>query len=218
VGELARGQIQVTDLGETLRHLADLGFDPRSTPTGEYLLAEVLKQHGVEIDRGMIAKRVPSSEVGKAMHEVLTACLAIGHLLYLSRGYRPATFLEEVSHFLAEQRIPFEPRHKEVGRTGKEYALDFFVRGDRGDGLLQTLSPATPAGATTMVNANFRLWSDIRNGRWHATMLDDRYIQWRREDILLLGGVSKVYRWTQRDESFRQDVAALSHPGGGQDQ
>ncbi|MBI4496412.1 MAG: DUF1828 domain-containing protein [Chloroflexi bacterium] len=202
--ESPSGELRVTDLGETLRHLSDHGFDPRSTPKGEYLLAEILKQHDVDLDRGMIVKRVPLIEVGTAIQEVLTASLAVAHLLYLSRSYRPATFTEEVTHFLIEQKVKFESRYEEIGRTGRKYTIDFLIHGKQREVLLQTLSPTAPRGATPMVNAAFRLWSDVVNGRWRGTLLDDRFIQWRREDVLLLEGVSEVYRWTQREEAFHK--------------
>lgn len=213
VRELRSGDVIVTDLGETLRHLADHGFDPKSTVKGEYLLEEILKQHHVELDRGMIVKRVPLTEVGVAMQEVLTASLAVAHLVFLSRGYRPATFVEEVSHFLADQQLEVRPPDIVIGHTGKKYRVDLIVRGKQQDALIQTLSPATPPGATSMVNATFRLWSDVANGRWHGTVLDDRQIRWRREDVFLLEGVSHVYAWTQRADSLGRDIRALVGAG-----
>src|SRR3990172_4967746 len=205
------GQIRVTDLGETLRHLANIGFDPRTTSKGEYLLAEILKQHHVEVDRGMITKGTSQEEIGAAIHDVLMACYGVAHLVFLSRGYRPATFAEEVAHLLTEQGYSFEPRHHVVGRiTGTKYDVDFLVHGKQKDGLMMTLSPTAPSGATAMVNATYRKWSDLRNGHWLGTVLDDRLVSWRPNDVLFFDSVSDVCRWTERETL----EAALRHKVG----
>jgi hypothetical protein len=197
IRELASGEAAVTDLGETLRHLATHGFDPRTTSRGQYLLGEIVKQHDVQLERGMLTKRVPALEVGAALQDVLTASLAASHLLFLSRGYSPATFLEEVGQFVAERGINVVPHHYEIGQvTQKKYPIDMYVPGRERDGLIQALSPTTRAGSIPMVNATFRLWSDVPNGRWRATVLDDRLVEWRFEDLVLLRGVSDVYSWT----------------------
>jgi hypothetical protein len=209
VQEAPTGRLVVSDLGETLRHLADFGYDPRATPKGDYLLTEVLKQHNVELHRGAVTKRVGPAEVGSAVYDVIAACLAVGQLLYLSRSYRPATFAEEVSHFLAERHVPFRSDHKETGLSGRPYTIDYFISGTEKDGLIQTLSPSQPASATGMVNATSRLWSDVPNHRWRASVLDDRQVQWRTHDVTLLRRVSEVYVWTERDGSFAQDLKAL---------
>jgi len=60
-----------------------------------------------------------------------------------------------------------------------------------------------------MVNATFRLWSDVPNERWRATLIDDRTVEWLREDILLLEGVSQVYRWREDERDFRRALMAV---------
>jgi hypothetical protein len=217
VKDLSSGQAVITDLGETLRHLATHGFDPRATSKGDYLLGEILKQHNVENERGMILKRVPLAETGKALQDVLTASVAVSHLLYLSRGYSPANFREEVGQFIAGRGLSVRTDHVEIGKLSlKPYRIDLYVPRRPGDGLIQTLSPATRAGSIPMVNATFRLWSDVPNGRWRATVLDDRSVEWRREDLVLLQGVSDVYRWST-PEGFQKDLvgtAAADHTPG----
>ncbi len=208
VGILRSGEVRVSDLGETLRHLSDLGFDPRGTDTGRYLLSEIAKQHEIDLDRGMISKRVPMESIGKAVQEVLTACLSVSHLVFLSRGFRPATFTEEVSQLLAGESVYYETRRVEVGRlTGKKYLIDFYLHGSQKDGLLQALSASTLAASTGKVNATFRLWSDVPNGRWRATLIDDRAFDWRREDVRLLGEVSDIYPWSSSISAFKRDLS-----------
>lgn len=81
--QVPTGGVVISDLGETLRHLADLGYDPRATPKSEYLLGEALKQHNVELRRGTITKRTTAEQVGLggAVYDIIAACLAVSHLL-----------------------------------------------------------------------------------------------------------------------------------------
>ncbi len=201
------GLFHVSDLGETLRHLSSQGFDPRSTQNGEYLLAELLKDRELELDRGMISTHAVAADVGKAIQAVLLACLAVSHLIFLSRGSRPATFVEEVGHLLAAEQVRYEPRYREIGLSGTKYDFDYFVHGRNRDGLVLALSPSSTAAATGMVNASFRKWADIRNGRWHWTILDDRLVTWRQNDLSLLRNVSDVHRWSDADK-LRQIFSA----------
>lgn len=207
VRELSTGEALVSDLGETLRFLSGQGFDPRTTSKGEYLIDEIAKQHNVSVERGMITKRVPVGAAGTALQDVLLAALAISHLLYLSRTYRPATFHEEVAHLLEGAALRFIPRHEEIGQvTQKKYSIDFYIQGSRREALIQALSPTTKQGSIPMVNATFRLWSDVPNGRTRTTLVDDRAVEWRHEDLVLLEGVSDVYKWTDR-ERFQKELS-----------
>jgi hypothetical protein len=209
VRALDGNRVRLSDLGETLRHLAAGGFDPRGTPKGEYLLSEILKQHHITLDRGMLVRDAPAERLGSAMHDILTACLAVAHLSYLSRAARPATFPEEVAQLLAQHHAAFGLGYEEQGLSGKKYKIGIHVRGQLRDGLIQPLAPASISSRTQVVNANFRLWSDLDNHRWKATLLDDRLTAWPDPDVTLLRKVSKVYRWTLDIDEFVQDLEAV---------
>lgn len=213
VQPVSGGEAVVTDFGETLRHLADLGFDPRSTKHGEFLLSEITKQYQVRFERAMLFKRVPLKDIGSAMQDVLQACLATGHLVYLGRGYQPATFEDEVHHFLLNQDFKVDMNHMERGKSGKAFKIHFYIRGVVQAGLLQTLSTVTPAGMTQQVNAAFRMWHEVPNSRWRATLLDDRSLSWKSEDVSSLQTVSSVYTWTERDARLAREMHAALNEG-----
>ncbi len=202
-------EVTVTDLGEALRHLGKVGFDPAVSPKADYLLTEVLKQQGAELDRGMIVKRVPRERLGEALESVLAACLGVAHVGFLAAAARPATFPEEVGQLLSARGLYFETGYREAGRSGKVYRIHFRLGRFRRVGLMQVLAPTTPGGMTAAVNATFRLWSDLENSRWRATVLDDRRLAWRPADVNLLQRVSAVYRWTERENGLTAALDAL---------
>ncbi|MHB8577655.1 MAG: hypothetical protein ACYDCQ_20270, partial [Dehalococcoidia bacterium] len=148
---------------------------------------------------------VSVSDVGDALNDVLAACLAIAHLAYLSRSYRPATFVEEVAQFLTEHGLPFTPKHEEQGLTGKRYTIDFRLPRPGSDALLQAIPSAK---STARINATFRLWSDVRNSRLRVSILDDTQDEPRAEDLALLGTVSEVFTWSGRSERLLERLAS----------
>lgn len=85
------GSYRISDLGETLRHLANYDFDPLGTSQGRYVVEEILKQHHVDLDRGMITRIASSEEVGQAIQDVLTASFKTAQLIFLAQHDRPAT-------------------------------------------------------------------------------------------------------------------------------
>jgi hypothetical protein len=204
------GRLRVSDLGETLRHLANYDFDPLATPKGQYVIAEILKQHHVDLDRGMITRIAASEEVGQAIQDVLTASFKIAQLIFLARHYRPATFDEEVAAFLASRQFDFRPRADEIGRSGKKYTVDFVVQGRTKHSLLQALSPASPSGVYSSVNATVRMWLDLpANGHRNLTLLNDRQIGWKSADVNILSQVSDVFLWSQHGDGFLEILTEI---------
>jgi hypothetical protein len=201
--------VRISDLGETLRHLASMGFDPRETATGAHLLEQARQQHYVELDRGMLTKQVPLAELGAGLHDIFSACLAVAHLSYLARGSRPATFEEEVTQFLVERRIAFERNYKEIGQDGRAYTIDMRVRGRERDGLVQVLGPTAAGNRISRVNATYRMWSELGNHRLRATLLDDRTLSWPPSDVQALSRVSSVYRWTDDIPKLERDIQSI---------
>jgi hypothetical protein len=202
---LNAGRVTITDLGETLRHLADQAFDPMSTPRGQYVMAEVIKQNHVELDRGMIVKSVNSHQIGQGIQDVLMASFKIAQLLFLARSYRPATFDEEISAFLAAHRIDFRERVQEVGLSGRRYYVDFAIPGRTKMVFVEALSPGLPAGIYASVNAAVRMWVDLPpNGHHNVTLLNDQSVNWKSSDVSILDRVSTVYRWNNREDAFLQ--------------
>lgn len=194
-------RVLISDLGETFRHLSDLGFDPRSTQKGEYLIKNILKRFNIEIEKGQIFKRASRYELGEIMFDVVSACFAMADLIYLSRAYQPATFQEEVAHFFIDHNVVYEKKYSVIGSTGTSYTVDFyFPHVDGEEGMLKALSPKGSQGMKPSVDATFRLWSDVGNSRWLGTLLDDRVIHWKSEDIKLLKRVCRVHFWQQRDK------------------
>ncbi len=210
VREQADGTVAVSDLGETLRRLATFGYDPREGTNGRYLIAQIAKQYRVDVDEaGIIYKVAVESDVGEATHDVISASLAVGNLVFLARAIRPATIQEEVAEYLRNAGVPFAERSRVAGKTGKKYSIDFAV-GEGPVALVKTISAATVGGVTSATNAAFRAWYDI-DAAMRATIVDDRVWPWRTEDVAILSTVSQVFRWSDQADDFVEGVMLASH-------
>lgn len=204
------GTVAVSDLGETLRHLAGFGYDPRTTANGRYLVQQIVKQHDATLDEsGAVFTRVPQEAVGEAIQAMIATSLALSHLVFLSRAIRPTTIQEEVRQLLSALEVEYEPNFRIQGMTGQRYTLDFKVLGHRQTALVKTIGSGTPGGAKNATNAAFRLWSDIEQGPVRATVIDDRVVSWKEVDLRLLSRVSEVYRWAESRDLFEKQITSL---------
>ena len=206
------GTVAVSDLGETLRHLSNIGYDPRETTNARYLLNQILKQHRMELDpSGIIFTIAALGEVGEASHAALAASLAVGNLAFLARATRSATIQEEVAEHLRANELPFKEHVRVTGKTGKVYVIDFEVGRPNSGALVKTISASTMGGVTGATNAAVRAWLDIAPVRSKATVVDDRVWPWRSEDLAILNTVGgHVYKWSEDAVQFTQTVSATA--------
>jgi hypothetical protein len=184
VQELTGNRVRVTDLGKTLRHLASQGID-------------------VTLANGQLEKEGEAVEVGALLVDVAAAAHGVAGLAYTSKSYEPAEFPDEVSGFLTENSINHERNAKVHGVSGRQYRLTLRINGRiRPEILVEAMSPSQQAGITAVVNRVVREWVDIDAPR-KVSLLNDEDFLWRQEDIILLGNLSTVHRWSHKDEFLR---------------
>lgn len=201
-------QVRVSDLGETLRHLKMRGADPLASTKGRFIIEQTTARLHVTLNRGRLEKLSEPTGAGEALLDVAAASQALDGLIYTSRALEPASFPHEVGSFLSEHKVEYTPDFQIAGQSGKAYKVGFhFVSPVTGTGvLLQPLSPSQPSGATALVNKTVRMWVDLDAARPKISLLNDVDYEWRREDSVLLGRLSAVARWSEKEAIF-QEVA-----------
>jgi hypothetical protein len=195
------GRFYVTDLGETLRHLASQGFDVFATPKRKYLFETVLSNSDIEFVNGQLIKKVSEEELGSALFELITTSAAIGDFIFTSTSYEPPTFIEEVQDFLSLKQIGYKRKAWYKGKTGKNYQLDFELFNHKKT-FLDTLSPKAKRGIKARVDSIFRKWYDIKQSDPNIqklTLLNDIDFDFREPDIVLLEGVSTIIPWSEKE-------------------
>lgn len=197
--------VTISDLGQTLNYLESSGLDVIGNPIREFKAHRIAEGLGVEIERGVIVKRGNTKDVGQLVFDVLTACKAVGDLVYTTRAYEPALFEEVVAEFLISEELKVETQYPVAGRSGTSYRVNLRVVTPHKDALIATISPKTPKGTYNRVNATFRMWSDVNGDREKYSLLNDETTHIREGDLALLERVSRVYKWSAKDE-FLDDL------------
>jgi len=198
VEELGNGSVRVTDLGETFRHLHSQGFDVTASSKRRFLAETISSRLNVDIREGRIEKSGGAPNVGEILLDVILAVRGVADLIYTSKTYEPATFLQEVKDFLEQNHFSVEQRIKVPGSSGRRYSVDFRVL-NGADSYVHTLSPASSQGMKGKVDATFRLWSDFNGSVRKFSVLNDIDFDWREPDRIILGRVSKLALWSEKD-------------------
>jgi hypothetical protein len=196
--------VTISDLGQTLNYLESSGLEVIGNSIREFKAHRIAEGVGVNIERGVIVKRGDAGQVGELLFDVLTACKAIGDLVYTTRAYEPALFEEIVSDYLTAENLQVETHVPVEGqKTGTPYRVSLRVVTAHKENLIATISPKTLKGTIGKVNATFRMWSDVNGNREKYSLLNDETTQAREGDLNLLRSVSRVYKWSEREQFLR---------------
>jgi hypothetical protein len=202
VREKGDGSLVVSDLGETLRKLDTLGMDVCSTPALMFLAERIANGLGVWIDNGVIRKDGAPAEAGEIAFAVISVCQGVGDLIYRTRGYTPTSFEDEVDRFLKDGGVQAERKREVRGVSETVYTVNFQISTRQPPTLIEAISPKSNAGVRGKVNATFRMWSDINTVDARTvgkiSLLNDDVLQFKDPDVRVLGRVSSVYKWTER--------------------
>lgn len=202
VEELPSGQVRVTDLTETLRHLHGRGFDVFESSKRKFMVETIASRTGVELIQGQLAKTGEIGQVGELIFDVIVAARGVSDLIYTSKSYEPATFVEEVEEFLRSNQIPVEPKIRLVGVSGKAYIIDLKITIGP-PRFLHALSPIAAAGLKPKIDATVRMWFDINHDltpERKLTVLNDVDFQWKPYDLSILKRLSTVKYWTHKED------------------
>lgn len=198
--------VTISDLGETLTYLETTGLEVIGNSIREFKAHRIAEGVGVQIERGVIVKRGSVKNLGELIFDVVTACKAIGDLVYTTRAYEPALFEEEVAGYLIAENLTVEPRAPVIGKSGTNYRVSLRVRTGQREALVATISPKTPKGSIRRVNDTLRMWMDVNGNRTKYSLFNDDAALVRPEDVFLLQQAnSHVYRWSAR-EAFLKDL------------
>ena len=226
IEELPEGRIRVADQGEAAMHPFSHGFDLTASPWGRELAQEVAWSEGVDYVSGTLAKTGPASELGSLMLDVVMAARGVSDLIYAHRAYLQAkrsrpdfphtghsneikssirvstaydAFPGKLKAFLVESKIDLVASPVLAGSSGQSYTVDYQVNKV---GYLRYRNPMRPAGAKPMVDRTYRMWADCAGSLDKSqmiTLLNDENFRWRESHVNLLGSVSTVLSWSERD-------------------
>ena len=203
VEEPSIGLVRVTDLGETLRHLLAQGFDLSRSSKRHEMAETVADGVGVKLVRGELLREGGVDKLGELLLDVIVSARGVSDLIYTSRTYEPATFLEEVGGFLRDSDIQFDLDCKIKGESGKLYTVNYRLLKGATSLYLHTLSPGNRGGIKRLVDSTVRMWVDCNGSlgkRSKFSLVNDVDYAWGAPDIAILERLSNVGHWSRRQE------------------
>ena len=102
------------------------------------LIEDVCVTHGIEFHRGMLQARCRSGEeLAQVVTRVAQAALRVSDLWFTLRTRTVQSTADEVADFLTERKFQFYRARKLAGRSGRGWKVDFDVRAEKHDSLVQ---------------------------------------------------------------------------------
>ncbi len=197
VEELPHARIRVTDLGEATRHLHTQGLDVFVSLKRKFIAETTASRVGASFENGVIFKEGSVNDLGSILFDVIAAVRGVADLIFTSRAYEPAPFVEEVAEFLKEHEIRFDRRFPLRGESGREYRVAFRVE-ERV--FLQPISAEYQRALKPRVDAVLHMWLDIDRRASKFSLLNDIDFAWPEPDIIILSRFSEIFRWSARQE------------------
>lgn len=120
-------RILLSDDGYVLADLEASGME-FNTPKREQVLATILNGFGIHLDKSKrLYTEASESTVGRRLHSLLQAMIAVNDTFVLSQPRVASFFWEDVRDFLKENDVRFSPRVKLAGKSGYDHAIDFLI-------------------------------------------------------------------------------------------
>lgn len=207
------GVVNLTDAGETLRWLRMQTASVRRSKKQNALINDVCTTHNVELFKGMLTVRVePGSDLGSAVMRLSQAMLRVSDLWFTLRNQAFESIADEVEEFLLDERIPYDRGEKFIGRSTRQWTVDFHTRHPNRSAFVSVLSTANSSAAQNLTNAALARWIDLSNyqvsqGIRFISLFDDTTDIWQEHNFKMLEDVSEVLYWSRPDE-FKERLIA----------
>ena len=201
------GRYVVTDFGDALGWLG-LQSSSRQRSTKQNALIHDVCQT-LRVDRyydQLMLRSVAKDELGEAVLRVAQAAVRVSDIWFTLRSQTLQTVADEVDEWLREREIVFEREVKKQGRSTQNWTIDFETRTESRSCFVFILATgARPAvrRMTEHVVAGCVDLNHLKVGQpslAFVSLFDDTEDVWESRDFFLVGEVSKIARWSHRDE------------------
>ena len=188
------GNIFLTDLGETLRWLRTQSASPKRTIRQRRILEDICMAHRVEVSNSELLIPIsPSSDsFADAVTRLSQACSRVADIWFTFRIRSISSVTDEVADFMDDSQIQYESSTRHVGKSGREWKIDFEAKTPQATTLVQVLTTGTKGAVRPITEHVFTAWYDLRELRNSSTptklvsLFDDTMDVWGDEDISLL--------------------------------
>lgn len=157
-----KGEIILSDDGETLQNLSLSGVEISRSPQRRELVNCILANYGVSLQEGNeLVVKAKDSDFPRQKHNLISAILEIGDMSITAKHSIASMFKEDVRNYLADQNIIYTPQFIAKGATGLEFMFDFQIAGKTKEIVIKPFNTLTQS----MVERFLFGWNDIREVR-----------------------------------------------------
>ena len=198
----------LSDFGQTMTYLADLGIRPLHNRTPKRLVSDVCRVLKVEFRTGELQAWVLDGEgdnLARSIVRLAQACVRVADLSFLQRHSAPILFKEEVRSYLGQHYAVEQNPSGLIGRWGREVPVDFRVGAGNQAALVKTISNAGKGKVHPLLTDAFAKWYDLEPGfkkDQFVTLIDDNENISRDDDLKRLEEKSHVLRFPAQVEKL----------------
>ena len=204
------GCYHVTDFGEALSWLRMQSVSARRSSKQNLLVQDTCQTLGVELYRGQLVLRLVTADLlGEAVLRLAQAVVRVSDLWFTLRTRVFETVADEVNDWLIEKEIFFDRGVTKLGRSGRNWTIDYQTQTNDRQSLIFLLSTGSRSAARRIaehVLAGCVDLNHLRVSQPHlafVSLFDDTEDIWREEDFSLVEEHSEVARWSRPDEFER---------------
>lgn len=202
----------LTDLGQTTGWLLDLNLKLWTTEKRKQLVSDICRGLEVTQEGGQFQLVLSDlKQLPGAMVRLAQACLRVADLAFTQRLRVASAFNEDFEEFLDLADASYESGFPLQGQFGKMVKVDFRVKGQRGQSLVQTLSTASSVASHTMSTDAFCKWSDLQPHRGQyqfITIYDTSNDSFRDDDLKRLSSLSLLMGYPAQEQDIKATLAA----------
>jgi hypothetical protein len=204
----------LSDYGQTADYLADTYIKFWISKKRRQLVDDICRTLGVDLYVNRFQIRVKPDQLGElpnAMVRLAQACIRVADLTFVQRLQLIGTFQEDVEEFIAGIELPYESDLVLTGRYEREVKVDFRVKGQRTDSLIQTISTPNYTNAHQRALEVFSRWYDLvdyREGSQFVTLYDTSNDIFQRADLGRLHDVSFVFGYPDEKAQLQAVLVA----------
>lgn len=204
----------LSDYGQTADYLADTYIKFWISKKRRQLVDDICRILDVELYVNRFQIRIGHENLGElpnAMVRLAQACIRVADLTFVQRLQLIGTFQEDVEEFIAGIELPYESDIVLTGRFEREVKVDFRVKGQRTDSLIQTISTPNYTNAHQRSLEVFSRWYDLtdyRDNNQFVTLYDTSNDIFQPADLGRLHDVSLVFGYPDEKAQLQAVLVA----------
>lgn len=208
--------MRLSDYGETIEYLHHLSLNPLGTKKRKLVVSRICESLGVtfeEDELSLLLRKEDLPHASKRLVCLAQACLRMSEIQFTRQFRIPNSFRDEFEESVLSEVTSdkYESDYSLTGSYGNVVRVDFRVRGERSDNLIQTLSTGNTAAAHALATDIFAKWhdlSDFTDQHSFFSVYDSRNNAFKEEDISRLEQISTVLAFPAQAEAIQEALAA----------